>query len=205
MGFSSCLGLGLARVIGEIHRVKAKTNAWREGLIEAPVLVLMWVPHPSENCMSPPSVLLVCLGNICRSPLAEAALRAECERLGLNVVIESAGTGSWHIGKPPDRRAQAVARRNGLDISGYQARQVCSDDFYRYDHIVALDADNLTDLSALDPTDGTARLSLLMDHVPGRRGEPVADPYYGDDSGFDVTWADVTAGARSLAQLLAAS
>jgi len=151
------------------------------------------------------SVLFVCLGNICRSPLAEAAFRAEAERLGLNVEVDSAGTGDWHIGHAPDKRAQAVAKRNGIDISGLKARQVTAEDFRRFDHIVALDAQNLADLTALRPTDATAELSLLLDHVAGRLGEAVADPYYGDESGFDITWADVVAGAEGLARKIAGS
>ncbi len=148
------------------------------------------------------SVLFVCLGNICRSPLAEAALRAEAERAGLDVEVDSAGTGDWHIGHPPDLRAQAVARRNGVDIGDLRARQVKRADFARFDHIVALDRQNLADLQALRPQDARAELSLLLDHVPGRAGEAVADPYHGDDDHFDVTWRDVTQGARGLAKRL---
>ena len=149
-----------------------------------------------------PSVLFVCLGNICRSPLAEAAFREEARRLKLDVVVDSAGTGGWHIGEPPDPRAQAVARRNGVNISSLRGRQVKPGDFRRFTHIVALDEDNLANLRRLAPADATAELSLLMDHVEGREGRPVADPYFGDDDGFDLTWADVTAGARGLAQKL---
>ncbi len=149
------------------------------------------------------SVLFVCLGNICRSPLAEAALRAEAERLGLEVEIDSAGTGDWHIGHPPDRRAAAVARRNGIDISHLRARQVTAADFSRFDHIVALDAQNLANLKAMRPSGSRAELSLLLDHVPGREGEAVADPYYGDEAHFDLTWSDVTEGARALARKIA--
>jgi protein-tyrosine phosphatase len=149
------------------------------------------------------SVLFVCLGNICRSPLAEAAFRAEAERLGLDVEIDSAGTGDWHIGHPPDRRAAAVAKRNGVDISHLRARRVTAEDFRRFDHIVALDAQNLSDLEAMRPADATAELSLLLDHVEGREGEAVADPYYGEEEHFDLTWRDVTEGARGLARRIA--
>jgi protein-tyrosine phosphatase len=148
------------------------------------------------------SVLFVCMGNICRSPLAEAALRAEAARRGLDVEIDSAGTGGWHAGEPPDARAIAAARRNGVDIAGQRARKVSRADFDRFDHIVALDAENLADLEALRPAGGRARLSLLLDHVPGREGKGVADPYYGGDAHFDATWRDVTAGARGLAEAL---
>jgi len=150
------------------------------------------------------SVLFVCLGNICRSPLAEGAFRAEAARLGLEVRVDSAGTGDWHVGRPPDPRAQAVAARNGVDIAGLRARQVRADDFERFDHIVALDAENLRDLRRLKPARARAQLSLLLDHVPGREGAAVADPYYGDESHFDAAWSDVTAGARALARRLAA-
>ncbi|MNQ94625.1 Low molecular weight protein-tyrosine-phosphatase YfkJ [compost metagenome] len=145
------------------------------------------------------SVLFVCLGNICRSPLAEVAFREEVRRLELDVIVDSAGTGDWHVGSPPDLRARAVARKNGVDISALRGRQVKLADFRRFTHIVALDEENLANLRRLAPADAVADLSLLLDHVEGREGQPVADPYFGDDDGFNVTWTDVTAGARGLA------
>jgi protein-tyrosine phosphatase len=151
------------------------------------------------------SVLFVCLGNICRSPLAEAAFRREAERLGLDVEVDSAGTGDWHIGYPPDPRAAAVAARNGIDISHLKARLVTADDFRRFDHIVALDSTNLRDLERLRPSGGKAELSLLLDHADGRKGQAVADPYHGDESHFDAAWDDVSAGAAGLARKIAAS
>ncbi|WHU01017.1 MULTISPECIES: low molecular weight protein-tyrosine-phosphatase [unclassified Sphingomonas] len=144
------------------------------------------------------SVLFVCLGNICRSPLAEGALRAAAARAGLEVTVDSAGTGGWHAGEPPDRRAQAAATRHGTDISGQRARQVRPEDFRRFDHVFALDRQNLRDLQAILPADATAELGLLMDLVRGREGSSVADPYYGEDSDFDVTWDDVSAAADVL-------
>ena len=151
-----------------------------------------------------PAVLFVCLGNICRSPLAEAAFRADAKSAGLDVEIDSAGTGDWHIGKPPDLRAQAVALRHGIDISRYRARQVCAADFTRYTHIVAMDHDNLSRLEALRPASARGQLSLLLDHVDGRAGDAVADPYFGDEAGFDVTWSDVRLGAQALVKALVA-
>jgi len=148
------------------------------------------------------SILFVCLGNICRSPLAEGAFRAEAARLGLDVEADSAGTGGWHRGEPPDRRAIEAAKRGGVDISGQRARKVTSGDFDRFDHIVALDVDNFADLERLRPAGSRARLSLLLDHVPGREGQGVADPYYGGDRDFDATWRDVTDAARALAHKL---
>ena len=146
------------------------------------------------------AVLFVCMGNICRSPLAEAALRAEAERIGLDVEIDSAGTGGWHAGEPPDRRARAVAARHGVDISALRARRVRREDFHRFDHIVALDRQNLAELEAIRPEGARAGLSLLLDHVPGRAGEAVADPYYGGEAHFEATWRDVSEGARALAR-----
>lgn len=145
-------------------------------------------------------VLFVCLGNICRSPLAEAAFRAEAERVGLAAEADSAGTGGWHAGEPPDRRARAAALRGGVAIDHLRARQVTLEDFRRFDHVVAMDRANLADLRRMRPNDARAELSMLLDHVPGREGQGVADPYYGGDDQFDMTWADVTAGARALAR-----
>lgn len=151
-----------------------------------------------------PAVLFVCLGNICRSPLAETAFRNAAERSGLSVRVESAGTGDWHVGAPPDPRAQAIARAMGHDISGLRARQVSRDDFARFTHVVAMDHENLRNLRRIAPAGAPARLSLLLDHVPGRAGQAVADPYFGGPEGFAVTWADVEAGAEALVRVLAA-
>jgi protein-tyrosine phosphatase len=148
--------------------------------------------------MEKPAVLFVCLGNICRSPLAEAAFRAEAEKAGLDAEVDSAGTGNWHVGSPPDRRAQAEARRHGIEISTCRARQVEREDFHRFTHILALDASNLDDLIAIAPRDATARLSLLLDHVVGLEGQSVADPYFGDDAGFTLTWHEVSMAAQAL-------
>lgn len=148
------------------------------------------------------SVLFVCLGNICRSPLAEAALRAEAAKAGLPVEVDSAGTGDWHVDCPPDKRAQAVALRHGIDISTYRGRQVTADDFHRFNHIFALDAENLKNLRRIRPSDGKADLRLLMDLIPGRKGTSVTDPYFGEDEDFDETWSDVTRAAKALIEQL---
>ncbi|HKT77384.1 MAG TPA: low molecular weight protein-tyrosine-phosphatase [Sphingobium sp.] len=153
---------------------------------------------------TPPAILFVCLGNICRSPLAEAALREEAARAGLTIEVDSAGTGDWHVGSPPDARAQAVALRHGIDISHYRGRQVTAADFHRFTHVFALDAENLKNLRRLRPSDGKADLRLLMDLVPGREGSGVTDPYFGDDAGFDITWDDVIRAARAIVKRLQA-
>jgi protein-tyrosine phosphatase len=145
-----------------------------------------------------PSILFVCLGNICRSPLAEGALRAATRAVGLDWHIDSAGTGNWHVGSPPDNRAVATAHTMGVDISGLRARQVEVADFARFTHIFALDAQNLADLRRIAPGATSAELSLLLDAVPGRAGQAVADPYYGDDDGFVETWRDVSTAAQAL-------
>ncbi len=152
--------------------------------------------------MTQPAILFVCLGNICRSPLAEAAMRAEAESTGLAIRIDSAGTGDWHIGNPPDQRAQAEAHRRGIDISGYRARQAVPTDFHTFTHIVAMDRQNLADLHAIAPPDPVANLSLLLDHVPGLEGQSVADPYFGGEEGFAETWEQVHRAAQALVQML---
>jgi protein-tyrosine phosphatase len=148
--------------------------------------------------MTAPAILFVCLGNICRSPLAEAAFRARAADAGLDIRADSAGTGSWHIGEPPDRRAQATALRHGIDISRYRGRQVEPADFRRFSHIFALDLDNLAVLHRLRPADATAKVGLLLDLVDGLEGQPVADPYYGPDAGFEETWDEVDRAAQAL-------
>lgn len=145
-----------------------------------------------------PSLMFVCLGNICRSPLAEAAFRARAGMAGLDIIVDSAGTADWHVGRPPDPRARAVALGHGVDISGYRARQVEHADFHRFTHIFALDHANLVDLKAMAPANATAELALLLDAVGGREGEAIADPYYGAAEGFEVTWADVDAAAQAI-------
>ena len=145
-----------------------------------------------------PAVLFVCLGNICRSPLAEGAFKAEAARLGLDVAVDSAGIGGWHTGESPDPRARAVAKRHGIDIGGQRARKVIPQDFRRFSHIVALDREVLAALKAMRPANAVAELSLLLDHVKGREGKAVADPYYGDDTDFEAAWTDVSDGARGL-------
>lgn len=106
------------------------------------------------------------------------------------------------MGSQPDPRAVAVALRNGIDIAGQCARQIERDDFYRFSHIIALDRANLEGVRARAPRDGTASLAMLMDAVPGRRGEPVADPYYGDVAAFDRAWSVISVGIIAWADRL---
>lgn len=138
-----------------------------------------------------PAVLCVCLGNICRSPLAEAALRHAATEAGVDMKIDSAGTGDWHLGRAPDPRSIAVAKKHGIDISGFKARLVETDDFYNFTHIIVMDKSNLANVQALAPKDATAEIFMLLGDAE------VPDPYYGPDSGFDETWEQVNAGARA--------
>ena len=152
--------------------------------------------------MQEPAILFVCLGNICRSPLAEGAMRAEARRRGLEVQVDSAGTADYHVGDPPDERAVAEAAEHGVDISMLRGRQIAPADHHRYTHIFALDEQNLRDILLRAPADGTAKVALLMDVVQGREGQAVADPYYGGQEAFRETWNDVTAAAHALADQL---
>ncbi len=148
------------------------------------------------------AVLFVCLGNICRSPLAEAAFRNEAAAAGLVVTADSAGTADYHVGDPPDPRAIRTARTFGIDIAGYRGRQVSREDFSRFSHIFAADASNIRNLRRIAPAGSMDRVNLLLDLVPGRHGEDLADPWYGDEAGFLQTWDDVTAAARHLVAAL---
>lgn len=150
--------------------------------------------------MALPSFLFVCTGNICRSPLAEAAMRAEASKRGLDLDIDSAATGVWHVGEAPDIRARRVARKHGLTIDHYLARQVKEEDFTRFDHIIALDGGHLRALRRLAPQSAEARIRLLLDHVPEREGDEIPDPFYGKDIDFETAWQEIALGCSHLAR-----
>lgn len=123
------------------------------------------------------SVLFVCLGNICRSPTAEAVFRA-CAK-GTDIRIDSAGTGAWHAGEGPDPRSRAEGEARGYSFAGQAARKVRKQDFYDFDFILAMDASNLSDLRDIEPGDSNANLTLFLPD-----GADVPDPYYGGPDGF---------------------
>ena len=132
------------------------------------------------------SVLFVCLGNICRSPTAQGVFESLVQSRGLEerISVDSCGTGEWHIGHPPDRRAAAEALLRGYDLSHLRARQLSSGDFERFDYLLAMDNQNLADMRAMCPSGLEGRLSLFLTHAPDAGLAEVPDPYYGGDQGF---------------------
>jgi protein-tyrosine phosphatase len=132
-------------------------------------------------------VLFVCMGNICRSPMAEGVFRAAVAQAGLEdrILADSAGIGDWHAGSPPDRRAILSARRRGYDLTSLRARQVVTADFSRFGWILAMDRSNLRALEAMRPADYRGHLGLLLDLVPEAPMREVPDPYYGGPDGFE--------------------
>jgi protein-tyrosine phosphatase len=158
---------------------------------------------PPGDDAAPVRLLFVCLGNICRSPSAEGAMRALVEEAGLSelVQIDSAGTGEWHVGSPPDTRARAAARKRGLELSSV-ARTVRPSDFDDFDLLLAMDRSNLADLRALARgEDARAKVRLLREFDPHsvRTGDlEVPDPYYGARGGFDEVLDIVQAACAGL-------
>ncbi|MCF4099920.1 low molecular weight protein-tyrosine-phosphatase [Maritalea mediterranea] len=132
----------------------------------------------------PRSILLVCLGNICRSPTAHAVLQQMALKDDISLEIDSAGTGDWHIGHTPDERAMNAAAARGYDLSALKARQVTQDDFYRFDLILAMDRSNLRNLKKLAPADASAQVELFLPYGDSTT-EEVPDPYFGGEDGFD--------------------
>ena len=131
-------------------------------------------------------ILMVCLGNICRSPMAEGVLRDLAAKEELDLRTDSAGTSHFHIGEAPDHRATAAMAQHGIDITDLRARQVSAADFARFDLLLAMDESNLADLKALAPdAESAAKAKLIMDFAPEHPVRSVPDPYYGGDDGFE--------------------
>jgi protein-tyrosine phosphatase len=133
-------------------------------------------------------VLLVCMGNICRSPTAEAVFRTRAENANLanRLLVDSAGTHDYHIGNAPDLRAQRAAKQRGYDMSGLRGRQVSVEDFSRFDYILAMDKANLGILEKLCPGDTQCHLGLFMEFSERYLDSEVPDPYYGERDGFEL-------------------
>ncbi|MCG8309941.1 MAG: low molecular weight phosphotyrosine protein phosphatase [Cytophagales bacterium] len=136
-------------------------------------------------------VLFVCLGNICRSPLAEGIFKYKVTRDGLGdkIHVESAGTSGWHIGESPDPRSVEIAERNGIFLDSY-GRKAVSEDFNEFDYILAMDSSNYADLKRLknSSTNGAAQLFLMRDFDDIGKGQDVPDPYYGGEDGFSYVF-----------------
>ncbi|MCC7257680.1 MAG: low molecular weight phosphotyrosine protein phosphatase [Gammaproteobacteria bacterium] len=145
-------------------------------------------------------VLLVCMGNICRSPMAHGVVRARLEAAGLaaRVGLDSAGTHGYHAGAPPDERAQAAARRRGIDISDLRARLVVAEDFETFDLILAMDDENVETLLQAAGEAHRHKIHLLMHYALGEPGRTVPDPYYGGPIGFERVLDMVEEAAESL-------
>ncbi len=151
-------------------------------------------------------VLFFCMGNICRSPLAEGVFRHRIERAGLSdrVRVDSAGTHAWHSGAAPDSRSVAAASRRGYDLSAQRARVLSREDFHGFDLLLAMDRANLAHAQALRPPEAPGQLDLFMSFVPGAAEVEVPDPYYGGPEGFERVLDMVEQGADGVLDMVRA-
>lgn len=152
--------------------------------------------------MAKTSILFVCMGNICRSPTAEGVFRHRAEQAGLKLDIDSAGTHAYHVGSKPDQRSMLHAQQRGYDLSAQRARQVSATDFEVFDHILAMDHDNLALLKARCPAPYQHKLGLFMQYARQSRCDVVPDPYYGGAQGFDLVLDYVEDAADGLIAML---
>jgi protein-tyrosine phosphatase len=145
-------------------------------------------------------VLFVCMGNICRSPTAHGVFRQLVidENLVEYIEIDSAGTHAYHVGNPPDSRAQQTAHSRGIDLSDLTARQARSEDFHEFDYVLAMDTDNFRGLKAICPAGREERLYMFLDFAPNVKAKEVPDPYYGGPSGFEKVFDMVDEASRGL-------
>jgi len=145
-------------------------------------------------------VLFVCMGNICRSPTAHGVFRNLVEKEGLlhAIGIDSAGTHAYHLGNPPDKRAQATALGRGVDLSDLLARRVAPEDFDAFDYVLAMDQDNYMALCEICPDQHVEKVHMFMDFAPHMRTREVPDPYYGGPAGFDRVFDLVEAASAGL-------
>ena len=142
------------------------------------------------------------MGNICRSPTAEGSFRSIVSKQNLSgrFEIDSAGTHAYHIGNLPDSRSQQTAREYGIDLSNQRARKVHESDFYYYDHIIAMDKDNIEILKSICPTDSQSQIKLLLDYLPNTGFQSVPDPYFEGkfDEVFEMVYEACTSFLKSL-------
>lgn len=146
------------------------------------------------------NVLFVCMGNICRSPLAHGLFEELVNREGLGdkISVDSAGTHAYHVGELPDPRSQQTALRHGIDLSSQRARRVATPDFEKFDYILAMDQDNYRNLMDSAPADHQHKIRLFLEFAPQRREKEVPDPYYGGPDGFEKVYEMVEAAASGL-------
>ena len=150
-----------------------------------------------------PSVLFVCMGNICRSPTAEGVFRKRAGEAGLaDLHIDSAGTHAYHVGEPPDLRSQEFAVKRGYDLSMQRARKVSPTDFAKFDYVLAMDRDNLALLEAACPQQYRHKLGLFMQFAKNCPSDVVPDPYYGGGKGFDLVLDYIEAASDGLIEAL---
>ncbi|WP_162084239.1 low molecular weight protein-tyrosine-phosphatase [Sulfuriferula nivalis] len=149
--------------------------------------------------MKQTSILFVCMGNICRSPMAEGVFTRKARAVGAELIIDSAGTHDYHIGEPPDQRAQHTMRQAGYDIASLRGRQVCQSDFEKFDYILAMDEANLQNLQKL-AGEHANKVQLYLNYSNQFFGMSVPDPYYGGNQGFAQVLAMVEDAADGLLQ-----
>lgn len=144
-------------------------------------------------------VLFVCMGNICRSPTAHGVFQSKVDALGLGekILVDSAGTHSYHIGSPPDMRSQATAQSRGVDLGKLRARRFASEDFIEFDYLIGMDQSNMADMLAIKPDDTNARVNLMLDYSNRFRQQEIPDPYFGND-GFDLVFDMIDDAASGL-------
>ncbi len=142
------------------------------------------------------------MGNICRSPTAEGCFRSILSKQDLSdsFEIDSAGTHAYHIGNPPDSRSQQIARKYGIELSNQRARKIHESDFYYFDHIIAMDTDNIDILKSICPTDSQSQIKLLFDYLPDAGLKSVPDPYF--EGKFDEVFEMVHAACTSFLENL---
>lgn len=148
-------------------------------------------------------ILMVCLGNICRSPVADGLMQSKIDKYKLDAIVDSAGTADYHVGRHPDERSIANARKNGIDISPLRARQFSISDFDSFDFIYVMDASNFGNVMNLARNEeDMAKVDLLMNAVHPGKNISVPDPYYGGDAGFDTVFSMIDEACETIAKKL---
>lgn len=149
-------------------------------------------------------ILFVCLGNICRSPTAEAVFKKHLSEAGMDqeISVDSCGTGAWHVGHSPDQRTIEAASNRGYDLSELRARKLVAEDFKRFDYILAMDTRNLADILKKSPSDFSGKIQLFLDYAPQTNVIEVPDPYYGGEQGFERVLDLVEQASKGLVKAL---